>query len=60
MEVWWPATLASVDTGLTNARTEGYTRLVAQVRRVAREFRSAENLRRRIRFHCRAQLAEDP
>ena len=58
IETWWPAILAFLRTGLTNARTEGYNRLVKQVKRVACGFRNTENSRRRIRFHCtRAQRA---
>ena len=58
IETWWPAVLAFLHTGLTNARTEGYNRLVKQVKRVACGFRNTENSRRRIRFHCtRAQRA---
>ena len=60
IETWWPAILAFVHTGLTNARTEGYNRLVKQVKRVACGFRNTENSRRRIRFHCtRAQRANN-
>ncbi|MCB9408873.1 ISL3 family transposase [Mycolicibacterium sp.] len=58
IETWWPAILAFLHTGLSNARTEGYNRLVKQVKRVACGFRNTENSRRRIRFHCtRAQRA---
>lgn len=58
IETWWPAILAFLHTGLTNGRTEGYNRLVKQVKRVACGFRNTENSRRRIRFHCtRAQRA---
>ena len=58
IETWWPAILALLHTGLTNARTERYNRLVKQVKRVACGFRNTENSRRRIRFHCtRAQRA---
>ncbi|MGC5249674.1 ISL3 family transposase, partial [Gordonia sp. DT219] len=58
IETWWPAVLAFLRTGITNARTEGYNRLVKQVKRVACGFRNTENSRRRIRFHCtRAQRA---
>jgi len=58
IETWWPAILAFLHTGLTNARTEGLNRLVKQVKRVACGFRNTENSRRRIRFHCtRAQRA---
>ncbi|WP_139057774.1 transposase, partial [Tsukamurella pseudospumae] len=52
IEAWWPAILAFIDTGITNARTEGLNRLVKQVKRVACGFRNTENSRRRIRFHC--------
>ena len=58
IETWWPAILAFLHTGLTNARTEGLNRLIKQVKRVACGFRNTENSRRRIRFHCtRAQRA---
>lgn len=58
IETWWPAILAFLHTGLSNARTEGLNRLVKQVKRVACGFRNTENSRRRIRFHCtRAQRA---
>ena len=40
IETWWPAILAFLHTGLTNARTEGYNRLVKQVKRVACGFRN--------------------
>ncbi len=32
IETWWPAILAFLHTGLTNARTEGLNRLVKQVK----------------------------
>ena len=52
------AILAFLHTDLTNARTEGFNRLVKQVKRVACGFRNTENSRRRIRLHCtRAQRA---
>jgi transposase len=49
---WWPEINAFVTTGITNARTEGYNRLVKQVKRVGCGFRNKENSARRIRFHC--------
>jgi transposase len=49
---WWPEINAFVQTGITNARTEGYNRLVKQVKQVSRGFRNRENSARRIRFHC--------
>lgn len=58
IETWWPAILTLLHTGLTNARTGGYNRLVKQVKRAACGFRNTENSRRRIRFHrTRAQRA---
>lgn len=52
VESWWPAIEAFIDTGITNARTEGINRLVKQVKRSACGFRNAANGHRRIRFHC--------
>ncbi|MBA5846868.1 transposase [Gordonia amicalis] len=42
IETWWPAVLAFLHSGLTNARTEGYNRLVKQVKCVACGFRNTE------------------
>lgn len=52
LEKWWPAVAAFIATRITNARTEGYNRLVKQVKRAACGFRNLDNSRRRIRFHC--------
>ena len=52
VDTWWPEINAFIATGITNARTEGYNRLVKQVKRVACGFRNPENSARRIRFHC--------
>jgi transposase len=49
---WWPEINAFVQTGITNAGTEGYNRLVKQVKRAACGFRNPTNSARRIRFHC--------
>lgn len=58
VDAWWPEINAFVRTGVTNARTEGYNRLVKAVKRSACGFRNRENSARRIRFHCtRAQRA---
>ncbi|WP_343710193.1 transposase, partial [Mycobacterium sp.] len=43
---------AFLATGITNARTEGYNRLVKQVKRVGCGYRNTRNSARRIRFHC--------
>jgi transposase len=52
VDTWWPEINAFVQTGITNAATEGYNRLVKQVKRVGCGFRNPTNSARRIRFHC--------
>ena len=52
VETWWPAIEAFIDSGITNARTEGINRLIKQVKRSACGFRNPTNGHRRIRFHC--------
>lgn len=52
VDTWWPEINAFITTGITNARTEGYNRLVKQVKRAACGFRNPTNSARRIRFHC--------
>jgi transposase len=52
IDAWWPEINAFVQTGITNARTEGYNRLLKQVKRVGCGFRNREHSARRIRFHC--------
>jgi transposase len=49
---WWPEINAFVQTAITDVRTEGYNRLVKQVKRVGCGFRNREHSARRIRFHC--------
>lgn len=51
VDTWWPEINAFITTGITNAKTEGYNRLVKQVKRSACGFRNADNSARRIRFH---------
>jgi transposase len=52
VDTWWPEINAFITTGITNAATEGYNRLVKQVKRVGCGFRNRHNSARRIRFHC--------
>jgi transposase len=52
IEAWWPAVLVFLQTGLTNARTEGTNRLIKHVKRTACGFRNRDNYRRRVRLHC--------
>ncbi len=51
VETWWPAILAFIHTGITNARTKGLNRLVKQVKRSGCGFRNVDQ-HRRVRFHC--------
>ena len=46
IDTWWPEINAYIHTGITNARTEGYNRLVKQVNR--------------IRFHCTGKQRLQP
>jgi transposase len=52
VEAWWPAVLVFLQTGVTNAATEGTNRLVKQVKRTACGFRNRANYRTRVRLHC--------
>ena len=52
VDAWWPEIHAFVRTGIINTRTEGYNRLVKQVKRVGCGYRNPDNSARRIRFHC--------
>ena len=52
VETWWPEIEAFIDTGITNAKTEGLNRLVKQVKRSGCGFRNVQNQHRRVRFHC--------
>lgn len=40
VDTWWPEINAFIATGITNARTGGYNRLVKQVKRAACGFRN--------------------
>jgi transposase len=52
VETWWPEIEAFIDTGITNAKTEGLNRLIKQVKRSGCGFRNVTNQHRRVRFHC--------
>jgi transposase len=55
IQAWWPAIEASLLTGYTNARSEGYNRLAKHQGRNAFGFRNIDNQRRRIRWACTRQ-----
>ena len=60
IDAWWPEVLGFLETGITNAGTEGRNRLVKDAARVAFGFRSLDNQRRRVRFHCTRQSRRAP
>jgi transposase len=60
VETWWPEIERFIDTGLTNARTEGINRVIKDVGRRACGFRNPTNHRRRVRFHCTRKSRRAP
>jgi transposase len=54
---WWPQIEGFLELGVTNARTEGYNRVIKQVKRVACGFRNQANYERRIMMHIAATTA---
>lgn len=52
IEAWWPQILGFLQTGITNAGTEGGNHLVKDAARVAFGFRNLNNQRRRVRWAC--------
>ena len=51
IEKWWPEIEGFLELGITNARTEGYNRVIKQIKRVACGFRNQANYERRIMLH---------
>ncbi|WP_218002010.1 transposase [Microtetraspora malaysiensis] len=49
VEAWWPEILAFIQTGITNACSEGTNRVIKTVTRDAYGFRNPENQRLRTR-----------
>ncbi len=48
IETWWPAIHVALTHEVTNARTEGFNRIIKNTKRVACGFRNLENYQRRI------------
>jgi transposase len=48
IETWWPAILVALLEDVTNARTEGFNRIIKNTKRVACGFRNLENYQRRV------------
>ncbi len=57
VETWWPQIEGFLELGITNARTEGYNRVIKQVKRAACGFRNQANYERRIMLHIAARRA---
>ncbi len=51
IETWWPHVLVFLQLGVTNARTEGFNRIIKQVKRTDSGFRNMDNYQRRIMSH---------
>jgi transposase len=57
---WQEPMILAIQTGLSNARSEGYNRIVKHVGRIAFGFRTPENQRRRVRWACTRQSRRTP
>jgi transposase len=60
IETWQQPMILAITTGLSNARSEGYNRIVKHVGRIAFGFRNPANQRRRVRWACTRQSRRAP
>ena len=51
IQTWWPAILVALTEDVTNARTEGFNRIIKQTKRVGCGYRNMINYQRRILSH---------
>ena len=51
VQTWWPAILAALIYDVSNARTEGFNRIIKQTKRVGCGYRNMINYQRRILSH---------
>jgi transposase len=51
IQTWWPAILTALLNDVDNARTEGFNRIIKQVKRVGCGYRNMDNYQRRILSH---------
>jgi transposase len=51
IQTWWPAVLVALLHDVDNARTEGFNRIIKQVKRVGCGYRNMNNYQRRILSH---------
>ncbi|WP_139142756.1 transposase, partial [Humibacillus sp. DSM 29435] len=60
IETWWPAVLVALTEDVTNARTEGFNRIIKQTKRVGCGFTNMDNYRRRIMVHIALTRGQRP
>lgn len=60
ISTWQEPMILAIQTGLSNARSEGYNRIVKHVGRIAFGFRTPANQRRRVRWACTRQSRRAP
>jgi transposase len=51
IQTWWPAILVALTEDISNARTEGFNRIIKQTKRVGCGYRNMINYQRRILSH---------
>jgi transposase len=51
IQAWWPAILAALTRDVSNARTEGFNRVIKHTERVGCGYRSIDNYQRRLLSH---------
>jgi len=51
IQTWWPAILVFLQHRVTNARTEGFNRVIKQVKRTGCGYRNMDNYEKRIMSH---------
>jgi transposase len=51
IQTWWPAILVALTHEVSNARTEGFNRVIKQTKRVGCGYRNMINYQRRILSH---------
>ena len=51
IQTWWPAILVALTHDVSNARTEGFNRVIKQTKRVGCGYRNMDNYQRRILSH---------
>ena len=59
IETWWPAIQVALTEQVTNARAEGFNRIVKQVKRVGCGFTNMDNCQRRIMATSQSPDRED-